>query len=123
MAGIGVLVDDGINQGYAYKIKVPAGASSGGIVDLSQGPGAEVKTFLELYQKYCLQDGIEITGVYASGQLIGKTVGTEYTVAYTYTLGQLTEKTISKTSGGWAKYTYTYDGSGNWSNTNITGGN
>lgn len=35
MAGIGVLVDDGFDPGYAYKIIVPPGARTGAVVDLS----------------------------------------------------------------------------------------
>lgn len=36
MAGIGVLVDDGLDPGYAYKLIVPPGARSGAVVDLSR---------------------------------------------------------------------------------------
>lgn len=35
MAGIGILVDDGITPGYAYKALVPPGTLSNSVIDLS----------------------------------------------------------------------------------------
>lgn len=114
MAGIGVLVDDNGQTEYAYKIKVPTGSANNGIVDLSN-PSGVFQSFIDDFE-LAKRNADSISNTYANDTLVSQNIvengQTIYNVAFSYTLGVLQSKTISKTSGGSITMTYNYNPDG-----------
>lgn len=114
MAGIGVLVEDNGQTEYVYKIKVPTGSANDGVVDLSN-PSGVFESFMDSFE-LAKRNADSISNIYTDGVLVSQEVFENgqviYTITFSYTLGVLQSKTISKTSGGSVTMTYMYNPDG-----------
>lgn len=127
MAGIGVLVDDGTDSGYAYKILVPSGTKNGAVVDLSNPSGGPVATFMDnFYKASANAEGKPVTldgnGNPTRVDIIENGEVTYFTSFYYNNSGQLIYKVVSKTNGDSVLYQVIYDINGNYTNIILVSG-